>query len=73
MDVIVNQYHQVPTYRNVYVVMIVLIYHMRQVLQLAEVQGDQIADVFKSNGLNEPLPDKNAGTKGTRYRWVIRR
>ena len=30
--VIVNQYHQVPTYRNVYVLVIVLIYHMRQVL-----------------------------------------
>lgn len=47
---IVNQYHQVPTYRNVYVVGDCADLPHAPSAQLAEVQGDQIADVLKSNG-----------------------
>ena len=46
----VNQYHQVPTYRNVYVVGDCADLPHAPSAQLAEVQGDQIADVLKSNG-----------------------
>ncbi len=56
--VIVNQYHQVPTYRNVYVVGDCADLPHAPSAQLAEVQGDQIADVLKKQWLNEPLPDK---------------
>ena len=46
--VIVNQYHQVPTYKNVYVVGDCAALPHAPSAQLAEVQGDQIADVLKT-------------------------
>ncbi|MCP6565482.1 FAD-dependent oxidoreductase, partial [Klebsiella pneumoniae] len=45
--VIINQYHQVPTYRNVYVVGDCANLPHAPSAQLAKVQGDQIADVLK--------------------------
>ncbi|VED60985.1 NAD(P)/FAD-dependent oxidoreductase [Staphylococcus simulans] len=56
--VIINQYHQVPTYRNVYVVGDCANLPHAPSAQLAEVQGDQIADVLKKQWQGEALPDK---------------
>ena len=56
--VIVNQYHQVPTYKNVYVVGDCAALPHAPSAQLAEVQGDQIADVLKKQWNHEPLPEK---------------
>ncbi|NYN11373.1 NAD(P)/FAD-dependent oxidoreductase, partial [Salmonella enterica subsp. enterica serovar Typhimurium] len=56
--VIVNQYHQVPTYKNVYVVGDCAALPHAPSAQLAEVQGDQIADVLKKQWNQEPLPEK---------------
>ena len=56
--VIINQYHQVPTYLNVFIVGDCADLPHAPSAQLAEVQGDQIADVLKKQWNNEPLPDK---------------
>ena len=56
--VIINQYHQVPTYRNVYVVGDCANLPHAPSAQLAELQGEQIAEVLKKQWNNEPLPDK---------------
>ncbi|BBD90568.1 MULTISPECIES: NAD(P)/FAD-dependent oxidoreductase [Staphylococcus] len=56
--VILNQYHQVPTYKNVYVVGDCADLPHAPSAQLAEYQGDQIADVLKKQWNNEPLPEK---------------
>ena len=54
--VIINQYHQVPTYRNVYVVGDCA--NLPHAQRSAELQGEQIAEVLKKQWNNEPLPDK---------------
>ncbi|AMG20916.1 NADH dehydrogenase [Staphylococcus saprophyticus] len=56
--VILNQYHQVPTYKNVYVVGDCADLPHAPSAQLAEAQGDQIADVMKLQWQNKPLPEK---------------
>ena len=56
--VIVNQYHQIPTYTNVFVVGDCADLPHAPSAQLAELQGDQIADVLKKQWANEALPDK---------------
>ncbi|EHJ08222.1 NAD(P)/FAD-dependent oxidoreductase [Staphylococcus simiae] len=56
--VIINQYHQIPTYTNVYVVGDCADLPHAPSAQLAEVQGDQIADILKKQWKNEPLPEK---------------
>ena len=56
--VILNQYHQVPTYPNVYVVGDCAELPHAPSAQLAEAQGDQIADVMKLQWQNKPLPEK---------------
>ena len=56
--VILNQYHQVPTYKNVYVVGDCADLPHAPSAQLAEVQGDQIADVMKLQWQGKPLPEK---------------
>lgn len=56
--VILNQYHQIPTYPNVYVVGDCADLPHAPSAQLAELQGEQIADVMKKQWNNEPLPDK---------------
>ncbi|OFP02510.1 NAD(P)/FAD-dependent oxidoreductase [Staphylococcus sp. HMSC065E08] len=57
-QVIVNQYHQIPTYQNVYVVGDCANLPHAPSAQLAEIQGDQIADVMTKQWKNEALPDK---------------
>src|SRR5699024_2439369 len=56
--VILNQYHQVPTYKNVYVVGDCADLPFAPSAQLAEYQGDQIADVMKLIWQNKALPEK---------------
>lgn len=56
--VIINQYHQVPTYPNVYVVGDCANLQHAPSAQLAEVQGDQIAEVLIKQWNNEALPEK---------------
>ena len=56
--VILNQYHQIPTYPNVYVVGDCADLPHAPSAQLAELQGEQIADVMKKQWNNEPLPEK---------------
>ncbi|SUM86572.1 NADH dehydrogenase FAD-containing subunit [Staphylococcus saprophyticus] len=56
--VILNQYHQVPTYKNIYVVGDCADLPHAPSAQLAEAQGDQIADVMKLQWQNKPLPEK---------------
>ena len=63
--VIINQYHQVPTYRNVYVVGDCANLPHAPSAQLAELQGEQIAEVLKKQWNNEPLPDKMPEIKST--------
>lgn len=57
-QVIVNQYHQIPTYPNVFVVGDCASLPHAPSAQLAEVQGDQIADVMKKQWKGEALPEK---------------
>lgn len=59
--VILNQYHQIPTYPNVYVVGDCADLPHAPSAQLAELQGEQIADVMKSNGITNHYL-KNART-----------
>ena len=47
-----------PTYLNVFIVGDCADLPHAPSAQLAEVQGDQIADVLKKQWNNEPLPDK---------------
>ena len=61
--VILNQYHQVPTYKNVYVVGDCADLPHAPSAQLAEVQGDQIADVMKLQWQDKPLPEKCQNSK----------
>ncbi|MBI5974139.1 NAD(P)/FAD-dependent oxidoreductase [Staphylococcus canis] len=56
--VMVNQYHQVPTYTNVYVVGDCANLPHAPSAQLAEEQADQIVMVLKKQWQNEPLPEK---------------
>ncbi|EKU48031.1 NAD(P)/FAD-dependent oxidoreductase [Staphylococcus massiliensis] len=56
--VIVNQYHQIPTYKNVYVVGDCAELPHAPSAQLAEIQADQISDVMKKTWKGEALPDK---------------
>ncbi|MCE5037619.1 NAD(P)/FAD-dependent oxidoreductase [Staphylococcus auricularis] len=56
--VILNQYHQVPTYPNVYVVGDCAELPFAPSAQLAENQGDQIAHVLKTQWEGKPLPEK---------------
>ena len=56
--VILNQYHQVPTYKNVYVVGDCAELPHAPSAQLAEAQGDQIADVMKLQWQGKALPEK---------------
>lgn len=58
--VFVNQYHQVPTYRNVYVYVVGNCADLPHApnAQLAELQGEQIADILKKQWNNESLPKK---------------
>ena len=52
----VNQYHQIPTYPNVYVVGDCANLPHAPSAQLAEVQADQIAMVLKTQWAGKPLP-----------------
>ncbi|MCS4486824.1 NAD(P)/FAD-dependent oxidoreductase [Staphylococcus americanisciuri] len=56
--VIVNQYHQIPTYPNVYVVGDCANLPFAPSAQLAEEQADQIAYVLKTIWQGKPLPEK---------------
>ncbi|MGV3243512.1 NAD(P)/FAD-dependent oxidoreductase [Staphylococcus sp. 11261D007BR] len=56
--VMVNQYHQIPTYPNVYVVGDCANLPHAPSAQLAEEQADQIAMVLKKQWADEPLPEK---------------
>lgn len=56
--VILNQYHQVPTYPNVYVVGDCADLPHAPSAQLAEEQADQIASVLKTKWEGKPLPEQ---------------
>ncbi len=56
--VIVNQYHQIPTYPNVYIVGDCAALPHAPSAYLAEIQADQIAEVMKLQWANKPLPEK---------------
>ncbi|MDH9616327.1 NAD(P)/FAD-dependent oxidoreductase [Staphylococcus pettenkoferi] len=61
--VILNQYHQIPTYKNVYVVGDCAELPHAPSAQLAEAQGDQIADVMNLQWQGKPLPEKMSEIK----------
>jgi len=54
----VNQYHQIPTHPNVYVVGDCALLPHAPSAQLAEVQAEQIVDILKMQWDGKPLPDK---------------
>ena len=56
--VILNQYHQIPSHPNVYVVGDCASLPHAPSAQLAGVQGDQIADVITKTWKGEALPEK---------------
>ncbi|PIC79134.1 FAD-dependent oxidoreductase [Sporosarcina sp. P18a] len=53
--IVLNQYHQVPSYRNIYVVGDIAALPHAPSAQLAEVQGEQIVQVLRSTWKGEPL------------------
>lgn len=53
----VNQYHQIPTYTNTYVVGDCALLPHAPSAQLAEVQAEQIVEVLKKVWKNEALPE----------------
>lgn len=55
--VVLNQYHQIPTYPNVYVVGDCADLPHAPSAQLAEEQADQIATVLKTQWQGQPLPE----------------
>ncbi|MFM1653674.1 NAD(P)/FAD-dependent oxidoreductase [Brevibacillus sp. B_LB10_24] len=66
--VILNQYHQIPNYSNVYVVGDCASLPYAPSAQLAEVQGDQIALVLKAEMKGEALP---AGLPGFKLKGTL--
>jgi NADH dehydrogenase len=56
--VVINQYHQLPNDKNVYVVGDCAALPMAPSAQLAEEQAEQIVKVLKAVWRNEPLPEK---------------